>query len=79
LLPEEATTHRAAARTRAWLLICFALGLLLTNYPFLTIFNQPLSLVGIPLLIVYLLGLWLLGVVILFVLAKALARFIDKN
>jgi hypothetical protein len=79
LLPEEATTSRAAARVKAWCLICFGLGLLLTNYPFLQIFNQPISLGGIPLIIVHLLGLWLFGVVILFLLARALARFSDKD
>jgi hypothetical protein len=79
LLPEEVTTSRVAARKKAWLLICFGLGLLLTNYPFLQIFNQPISLGGIPLIIMYLLGLWLLGVVILFILARSLARFSDKD
>jgi hypothetical protein len=79
LLPEEVTTSRVAARMKAWLLICFGLGLLLTNYPFLQIFNQPISLGGIPLIIVYLLGLWLLGVLILFILARSLARFSDKD
>jgi hypothetical protein len=79
LLPDEATTSRAEARIKAWLLICFGLGLLLTNYPFLQIFNQPLSLGGIPLIIVYLLGLWLLGVVVLFILTRALAKLSAKD
>jgi hypothetical protein len=77
--PEEATKSRTAARTKAWCFICFALGLLLTNFPLLQIFNQPQSLNGIPLMVVYLLGIWLLGIVVLFILAIALARSSDKD
>ena len=77
--PEEATKSRTAARTKAWCLICFALGLLLTNFPLLQIFNQPQSLNGIPLMVVYLLGIWLLGIVVLFILAIALAQSSDKD
>ena len=79
LLPEEAAKSRAAARAQAWCLISFGLGLLLTNYPFLQIFNQPLSLGGIPLMIVYLQGLWLLGLAALFLLARALAKSSEKD
>ena len=80
MLPqEEAAKSRNAARARAWCLICFALGLLLTNFPLLQIFNQPQSLNGIPLMVVYLLGIWLLGIVVLFILAIALAQSSDKD
>jgi hypothetical protein len=76
---EEANKSRTATRTKAWCLICFGLGLLLTNYPLLQIFNQPASLGGIPLMIVYLLGIWLLGILVLFRLTRALARSSDKD
>jgi hypothetical protein len=79
LLPEANTKSRARARARAWLLISFALGLLLTNYPFLQPFNQPLSLGGIPLMFAYLQGLWLLGLAVLFLLARALAKSSNKD
>jgi hypothetical protein len=79
LPPEEATKSRMAARAKAWCLISFALGLLLINYPILQIFNQPLSLGGIPLMILYLLGIWLLGIVVLFLLTKALAKSSDEG
>jgi O-antigen/teichoic acid export membrane protein len=78
LPPEDATKSRTAARTKAWCLISFALGLLLTNYPLLQIFNQPQSLSGIPLMVVYLLGIWLLGIVVLFILSKALQQTTHK-
>lgn len=77
LPPEEAAQPRTAARTKAWCLICFALGLLLTNYPLIQIFNQPLSLSGIPLMVVYLLGIWLLSIGVLFILTRALGRSSD--
>lgn len=79
LPPEEATKSRSAARTKAWCLICFGLGLLFTNYPLLQIFNQPASVGGIPLMVAYLLGIWLVGIVVLFGLTRALARSSDKN
>jgi hypothetical protein len=79
LPPEEATKSRTAARAKAWCLISFALGLLLINYPILQIFNQALSLGGIPLMILYLLGIWLLGVVVLFLLTRALAKSSDEG
>lgn len=79
VLPEEVARSRAAARLRAWLLICFGLGLLLTNYPFLHNFNQPASLGGLPLIFAYLLGVWLLGIFILFLLTRALSRFVNRD
>lgn len=79
LPPEEAVKSRTGARVKAWCIICFALGLLFTNYPILQIFNQPSSLGGIPLTVVYLLGIWLLGIVALFILSRALARSSDKD
>jgi hypothetical protein len=79
LPPKEANKSRAVARTKAWCLICFGLGLLLTNYPLLQIFNQPASLGGIPLMIVYLLGIWLVGIFVLFRLTRALAQSSDKD
>jgi Sec-independent protein secretion pathway component TatC len=79
LPPEDANQSRAAARIKAWCLICFALGLMLTNYPLIQIFNQPLSLIGIPMMLLYLLGIWLLAIVVLYILTKALARSSDSN
>jgi hypothetical protein len=76
---EAATQFRTAARTRAWCLICFALGLLLVNYPILQIFNQPLTLFGFPLLVMYLLGIWLLSIVVLFLLTRMLLKLSDKS
>ena len=80
MLPsEEAIKSRTGARIRAWCIICFALGVLFTNYPILQIFNQPSSLGGIPLTVVYLLGIWLLGIAVLFILSRALAGSSDQD
>ena len=79
LPPEEAAPSRAAARAKAWCLICFALGLMVTNYPLVQIFNQPVSVLGISLMVAYLLGIWLLGIVVLFTLARILGRFSGKE
>ena len=76
---EVATQFRTAARTKAWCLICFALGLLLVNYPILQIFNQPLTLFGFPLIVVYLQGIWLLSIAVLFLLTRMLLKFSDKS
>jgi hypothetical protein len=76
---EVATQFRTAARTKAWCLICFALGLLLVNYPILQIFNQPLTLFGFPLIVVYLLGIWLLSIAVLFLLTRMLLKHSDKS
>jgi hypothetical protein len=76
---EAARQFRTAARTKAWCLICFVLGLLLVNYPILQIFNQPLTLFGFPLLVMYLLGFWLLSIAVLFLLTRLLLKFSDKN
>ncbi len=79
LPPEEAAKARAAARAKAWCFICFALGLLLTNYPLIQIFNLPVSVFGMPLIVAYLLGIWLLGIVVLYLLAKTLAKYSDRD
>jgi hypothetical protein len=79
LPPEEATKSRQAARLRAWCLICFSLGLLLTNYPLIHIFNSTVTIASMPLLVAYLLFIWAAVIVVLFVLSRALAKLADKD
>ena len=40
--------------------IVFILGVILLNYPILSLFNVPRFLFGIPVLILYLFAIWLL-------------------
>lgn len=78
LSPAEATKSRQAARLRAWCFICFSLGVLLTNYPLLQIFNSTTPVAGVPLMVAYLLGIWVVAIVVLFALAQALGRYAEK-
>lgn len=52
------------------LLLLFALGVLLLNFPVLAIANQPAIIAGVPVLYLYLFGLWLVGIVAVAVLAR---------
>lgn len=80
MAPLELTAQfQTAARVKAWCLICFALGVLFVNYPILQIFNQPLTFIGLPLMVAYLLGIWLVGIAVLFLLTRLLVTFSDKN
>lgn len=47
----------------AWV-ICFVLGLVMLNFPFLHIFNKDVQVFGIPLIILYLLIGWPLSIVV---------------
>lgn len=46
--------------TRARLVALFVLGLLLLNFPLLSLFSQAHLLAGLPVLYVYLYGVWAL-------------------
>ncbi len=79
LPPAEAVKSRQAARLRAWCLICFSLGLLLTNYPLIHIFNSTVTIASMPLLVAYLLFIWAVAIAVLFILSRALAKLADKE
>jgi hypothetical protein len=48
----------------------FALGVVLLSWPFLTIFNQPRAVLGIPRLVLYLFGVWAVMIAVLFVVCR---------
>jgi hypothetical protein len=48
----------------------FLLGWVLFNYPFLSLFNRPSALLGIPLLYVYVFGAWALIIVLIMLGAR---------
>ena len=52
------------------LVVLFALGVLLINFPVFAIFNQSTALGGIPILYLYLFGVWAAGIVAVFLLAR---------
>jgi hypothetical protein len=51
---------------RDLLVALFFLGGALLSWPLLTIVNQPRTIVGIPLLVVYLFGVWAAIIAVLF-------------
>jgi TRAP-type C4-dicarboxylate transport system permease small subunit len=66
------------ARLKAWCIIFFGIGCLLSNYPLLQLWNQPADIRGIPMMILYLHVIWAGGIFFLFVLMKALGKKEDK-
>jgi hypothetical protein len=61
------------AKLREGWILCFMLGMVMLNYPFLHIFNKTASYFGVPLLILYFFIGWpiSIGVIYLF------SRFLD--
>jgi hypothetical protein len=51
--------------------ICFVLGLIMMNYPFISIFNKPTRPFDIPLLYLYLLLGWVFSIVIVYLFSRA--------
>lgn len=51
--------------------ICFILGLIMMNYPFISIFNKPTLPFGIPLLYLYLLVGWVFSIFIVYLFSRA--------
>jgi len=71
--------HRLQLR-ESWV-IFFILGIIMMNFPFLHIFNKPVTLFGFPLMFLYLTVGWLvsIGVIYLFMLANRPSRDHDKK
>jgi len=71
---DNPTASNTSARLRAWAVILFIAGVCLNHYPFLALFNQPVTVFGVPLLIFYLHILWIGVIVGLFLLVRAFCR-----
>ena len=54
----------ASSRKRQQLVGLFLLGCLLFNYPLITLFDEPVLVMGVPLLYAYLFGAWALIIVL---------------
>jgi hypothetical protein len=54
--------------------VCYVLGFIMMNYPFLSIFNKPRLAFGIPLLYLYLLTGWIFSIFIVFLFSRAAGR-----
>ena len=68
--PEVWEAHTRSARDAAVLLPFVALLLLLP--PIILVFSAPLSVAGIPLIVVYLYGVWAASVFVAFLVARRL-------
>jgi len=51
--------------------VCFVLGLVMMNYPFVSIFNKASLFLGIPLLYLYFSGGWLFSIFIVYLFSRA--------
>jgi hypothetical protein len=52
-------------------IIFFILGFIMMNYPFISIFNKPVTLAGTPLLFLYLQIGWLASIIVIYLFVKA--------
>ena len=59
----------------------FLFGLLMFNFPLLSIFNRPVLVFGLPLLYLYLFGVWSMFIFLMMVisLARSDQRLIDDQ
>lgn len=57
----------------AWVL-CFLLGVVMINFPFIQIFNKTTPVLGIPLLIFYLMLGWPVSILVIYLFSRNLGR-----
>ncbi len=62
---------RPGALREAWI-ICFILGIIMLNYPFIQIFNKASLFLGIPLLVLYILVGWPASIFVIFLFSHHL-------
>jgi hypothetical protein len=60
---------RCLSLKEAWV-IFFILGIIMMNYPFLSIFNKTTYLFGIPLLYCYLYGGWFISILVILLFSR---------
>ena len=54
----------------SWI-IFFIMGMIMMTFPFLNIFNKPLTLFGFPLMFIYLMGGWVFSIFVIYLFMKA--------
>ena len=59
-------------RLRESWVIFFILGVIMMNFPFITIFNKTLRLQGYPLLYLYLVIGWLVSIIVIYFFTRAI-------
>lgn len=62
----------------AWVL-CFLLGIVMLNYPFLHIFNKEMMVFGIPALFLYFAIGWPLSILVIYLFCRTLSHDNNSN
>lgn len=75
--PRHSLLQRLQLR-ESWAIL-FILGVILVNFPFLHIFNKPLTVFGIPLLFLYLFSGWGVSICIICVFIHLLGAADEKH
>lgn len=70
--------HEPNRLKEAWIL-CFLLGVIMLNYPFIHIFNKDFTLFGIPALILYLMIGWPISILVIFLFTHQIDRNDQRN
>ena len=71
--PKVKTVLLRRLRLKESWVIFFILGIIMMNYPFISIFNKPVLFFGLPVLYLYLLFGWLFSIFIIFLFSKAIS------
>lgn len=74
--------ERNTARLRESWILCFLLGIVMLNYPFLHIFNKTASYFGIPVLILYFFIGWPISIAVIYFFSRIIdypTRAIDQG
>ncbi|GAB4304198.1 MAG: hypothetical protein Fur0034_20900 [Desulfuromonadia bacterium] len=64
---------KSLTSTESWV-IFFLLGIIMMNYPFITIFDKEVMVAGFPLLFAYLTGGWLVSIFVIYIFVQSSAR-----
>lgn len=59
-------------KEKDWWLILVIVGVVVLNYPFISIFNKPIYIFGLPLFFIYLYLGWIISIFIIFLYVKLL-------
>ncbi|MEJ2698310.1 MAG: hypothetical protein P8Z70_01420 [Desulfuromonadales bacterium] len=57
----------------AWVL-CFLLGVVMINFPFIHIFNKDTQVLGIPMLVFYLMVGWPVSIAVIYLFSRSLGK-----
>ena len=74
-----AGSNMGPGRMKEGWVLCFILGIVMLNYPFLHIFNKSATLFGIPVLILYLFIGWPISIVVIFLFSRVVGEPADSD